>query len=134
MKDVSYTLVGPVYHAGRERRELDRQTPIHVEAPLAAVLAVIASLVRWRRPPHDTRAFTCRSAVALVEIVGAGMTVVLLVSFGGFFTETWHWLRVPLERDAFYAWMSLAFGLAGGLSTAVMDPPGWWPPRKSRTG
>jgi hypothetical protein len=73
---------------------------------------------------------TWRSAVALVEIMGAGLAVVLLVSFDGFFTETWHWLRVLLERDAFKAWTALAFGSAGGLSSAVIDPPGWWPPRQ----
>lgn len=34
-----------------------------------------------------------------MEFAGAGLAVVLAVSLGGYFTETWQWLLVLLERN-----------------------------------
>jgi len=65
-----------------------------------------------------------------MEFAGAGLAVVLAVSLGGYFTETWHWLLVLLERNALEAGSAVAFGLAYGLLTALIDPPGWWPGAK----
>lgn len=82
---------------------------------VAAPIALVASFIRWRRPPRDTRAFLWRGTVAILEMAGAWLAVALTVSPAGFFTETLHWLRVLLERDAFKAWSAIVLGSVGGL-------------------
>ena len=92
-----------------------------------AATALVVSFLRWRRRPRDTRAFTWRGLIAILEMAGAALAVALTVSLAGYFTGTWHWLRVLLERNAFKAWSAIAFGLLGGLVTVFLDPPAWWP-------
>ena len=104
---------------------------------LGGAMALAVSFFRWRRPPRDTRAFAWRGLVALVEIVGAGLAVVLTVGLDGYFAETWSWLRVLVELDAFKALTALMFGAAGGIVVPFIDPPRWWPggsATKAQTG
>jgi hypothetical protein len=94
---------------------------------LAAPIALVVSFFRWRRPPHDTRAFLWRSALALIATGVMFAAVISAVSLDGYFSETWRWLGVLFKRNPLKAWSALLLGSAGALSIVVLDPPRWWP-------
>jgi hypothetical protein len=70
--------------------------------------------------------------IAILEMAGAALAVALTVSLAGYFTETWHWLRVLLERDAFLrvllerdafkVWSAIALGSVGGFGHRFLRP------------
>jgi hypothetical protein len=65
-------------------------------------------------------------------MAGAALAVALTVSLAGYFTETWHWLRVLLERDAFLrvllerdafkVWSAIVLGSVGGFGHRFLRP------------